>query len=248
MGLLVARRGILAAGAASPEVTLGDYSDEVADDNPLMHLSATSNGTWTDISGNGRHATIVGATTGLNGPTSEDGSEAVGFDGTDDYASVTHGAWMDVAELTLEVWLYVIDANALLNQDTWFGRPVSTSPTEIPYVMRYEAGVLGGGYFTGGDRWWVDGSDPSSVEASWVHCVLTVEDVGGGNRELKWYENKVLKDTGTTSEAIPQRTSDLFLGAEDGRRFFECRLAEPALYDYPLSATRVGAHYDAAVS
>jgi len=187
------------------------YRTAVAADSPLFHLSTTSGSTWTDETANGRNATIVGATTGLTGPTGDTGSEAVGFDGVDDSASIGHGVWMDRQTLTLEVWLWQLSAPS--HQDSFFARPVSTSPTDIPYRMLYENDLAVGGYFDAGVARVVTGSASADLIGVWTHMVMTIT-----NADVRLYENKVLQGTQASGgRTVPERISDLFLRAENGR-------------------------------
>jgi hypothetical protein len=217
------------------------YRDAVLTDFPVGYwrLNDTSGTTCTDYSGNGLNGTYINSPT-LNQSSPVSGGASVLFNGTTQYVEIPHNTLLNVTDLTMEIWCNFVTQSLTLQ--TVFGRSVSTSPTNVPYRIFDQLNSVSGSYFGTITN---DAIITPRWTNEWRLLAFTVQNVSG-TRTIRTYLNGVLQNTSSTTDAVPVRTSNLYIGAENNRRFVNARLAEAALYPTALSATRLLAHYNAA--
>jgi len=225
------------------------YASEVLADSPLAYyrLGEASGTTMGDSSGNGRDGAynnppVLGAAGLLVG----DSNTAADFNGSDDYANVVGGAWVDVTTVSIEAW----------------AKRDGTPPSQYVIVNRDD------GNFTGSNMrhwslainsankatfafWASDGGATQVVTSTTTlsdgvayHLVGTYDGSVG-----RLYVNGVQEATVTIAGAIQisATTADVRIGrsASSSTLFFNGIIDEIAIYSGALSATRILAHYNA---
>jgi hypothetical protein len=161
------------------------------------------------------------------------------FDGTDDYVEVPHNAVFDLQVLTIELWAK--RTNTLSTSDTIIGKPISSTPTEIPYRMYFASNELRCGYY-------VDGANHYAVENAgiitnlntWFHYAMVIS-VSNGNYTITLYRNGVqIHQNYIGAIAPPIRTTNIYIGSENGsRRFFPCEADEVRIWNHARTADQI---------
>ena len=153
----------------------------------ILHLDSSNSGsypgsgtTWTDLSGNGRNATLI------NGPqySSLDGGKIV-FDGTNDYAEISNPPVLGSGDFAIEVW---------------FKRKTSTLSWDDSYLFsKWNSGAYGGT-----NEWGLAFGDTEG-SSNGNRITLSLEMTGGGYYGITsdeilintWYQVVTIRESGT---------------------------------------------------
>ena len=245
MSLLVARRGLLAAGvAAEAPAPSGNYADEVAADSPLLYwrLEETSGSTASDEQNN-FDGTVVGADLNVAGKVGSGAS----FDGTDDYIHAATSSDYNSTAITVEAWLRTASSSGFPMIAARESGAAGTSTRVFQFRLDQSTGRLAAIIWNNsGDiiANFVAGSTDLTDNA-WHHAVMSVNGT-----HVLLHADKV--EVGSESYTGDLRTNsdrqfEVARVGNDGQ-YFSGRLDEIAYYTSALSAARIAAHYDAGVA
>jgi hypothetical protein len=211
---------------------VGDYRDEVLGDNPIGYwrLDETSGTTAADASGNGHNGAYQnGVTLGAAGALANDSDAAARFDGVNDSVRVSDNAALRLnGSWSIEFWA---KQNQFVN--TW------------PGILRKGQSSGASGYIiwadSSGQLWYKRnnqeiGSGGGALTSSFRYFVVTYD----GSR-VRWYVNGVLRTT--TAVSYPTNTGTRSFRIGRGDDYGNNVIDEVALYDTPLSAVQIAAHY-----
>jgi glucose/arabinose dehydrogenase len=184
--------------------------------------------TVSDISGNGNHGTISGATRNSSGQY----GAALDFDGSNDSVTVPDSSSLDLTSgMTLEAWVRP------LTTSSWRTVVLKERPGDIVYAL-YSSNS-DSGRPTGRVR--VNGSTISATGTSrlttsvWTHVATTFD---GAN--LRLYVNGALVATRAASGTILTSGNPLRIGGSTALgRWFRGRIDEVRVYNRPLSASEI---------
>tara|TARA_Y100001973_G_scaffold104976_1_gene176449 strand:+ start:68 stop:790 length:723 start_codon:yes stop_codon:yes gene_type:complete len=174
------------------------YSPKIITDGLVLCLDPAnsrsysgSGSTWTDLCGNGRNGTIIGATFAPH--TTATGPAHFDFDGTNDYIAIPQFDFTSTH--SLEWWF---NADNLTEKYTggYAGHMLcwGYAPTERVYLRTN--GGLGIFMNDGTSSATFTTSNFSVTAGNWTHIVVTFDWV---TESVKCYQNGVLKDTIDTS-------------------------------------------------
>lgn len=226
------------------------FASEVAADSPLAwyRLTEQAGVTMVDASGNGRNGTYAATPNRGPGVVYNGDGASVDFN-KDNFGRVTKAAWMDVQNLTVEVWY---NADGTNSAGAWL----------------FSHATANGGT-TATDRSWWMAVDSSGL----VHFGLTFTDTTaltgyvdtyplyGVNRHivatwdgtwLRVYVNGVqaYANNSMAGKTVRTNTADLTVGSDSSSSNYattkaDARIDEAIFYGTALSAARVLAHYQA---
>ena len=224
----------------------------IVTNNLVLHLDAGdsnsysgSGTTWTDLSGQGNHATLI------NNPTYSSNNEGyLNFDGSNDYATLPN---MDLTgnEATFSIWTYcttTAQSAALI----FLGD--STAPHGNGRILNvhlpYE--VTGGQYYFDKGH---DGSSSASYDRingylssstylnQWVNWAFTANAATGS---MKVYRNGLLFDSGTgKTKTFSNSDGDMKYIAYSGTNHYEGHISNLQLYKKELSLSEVTQNFNA---
>ena len=256
MSLLVARRGILAAGAAPAPAPSGDYAAEVAADNPdwWLRLEETSGVTASDEVGT-NDGTVTGAN--LNVSSFADTGSAASFDGTDDKIDVPDNGVLDAVEkFTFECLVKLDDpelddaqfiadkSRGTRNNKQWMMFWDNRSSQGSPLRLRFACSDAGSNQDLHRAGW--SGTDARDALAAGVHLVGTFDSTESVSVRLYANGTEVGSSTsGTTPDATPN-SRDVHIAHMDGSFWLGGTLDELAIYHKVLAPVRIAAHASAA--
>lgn len=222
----------------------GGSSSGIVSSGLLMHLDAGNSSsysgtgtTWSDLSGNGNHATLI------NGPTysSADGG-ALDFDGSNDYA--TASLLMPSRPYTASVWInhdFMSDFfQYYLNQlysssSTNYGFSLFRSIPfgSSPYRVEFRDRVLNSGLVT-------TYSTTAMSVGNWFNLCGVASTT-----DFKIYVNGTLEGTSTNSTSRAGSYGSLFIGSTGTNRHFNGKISSVLVYNQALSATEVTQNFNA---
>lgn len=215
----------------------GSYASEVLADSPVVYWRQgdPSGSTMTDSSGNARHGTYaVAPTLGATGLLVGDADTAANFQGggSGGYGEMASASWMNVTDLTLEVWIkpdqVSAQANVVIRDDGGAGRDWilrTTSAGKIDFAV----------WNTGGTLYQLIPTTVLSAGNTY-HIVGTFD---GTNQKV--YINGTQAGTQACSGDVRALTQMIQLGGPGSR--FDGIIDEVAIYGTALSSTRVSDHY-----
>lgn len=233
------------------------YQDEVLADSPALYLPCqeTTGTALTDQSGNGLTATLIGGA--VPADTTDPAAPAalgnhVYLDGVDDCIQLDPSAWFTPATngFTLEGWFCARSSWTAYAAMFHFGHGVADvyDLTAMIYSTRTEWDLYVNNDATTNHVCIYTNNAPIPAADTWVHMALAV-DVP--NATGYWYANGQVIGSDTTLSWLPDNhTRDVnYVGRSPyaGDPFLSASVTHLAVYNQPLSATRVQAHYDAAV-
>ena len=209
----------------------------------VLHLDAGNSNsysgsgtTWSDLSGNGNHATLV------NGPSfsSSDGGY-IHFDGSNDRASISS---LDVPDkpFTIAAW---VNHDSVNGWRTYAGQDTSMSGAGGALYFQKRNNT---NYFAISTRP-SDGTSGSVAFSTTTASTNTWFNVCGvaSTTAMKIYINGTLEATTNNSTSIAARTGDLLIGAGFYNNnivdFFDGKISSVLIYDRELSATEVTQNY-----
>ncbi|MFI6154414.1 LamG-like jellyroll fold domain-containing protein [Kitasatospora sp. NPDC051170] len=195
------------------------------------------------IKGNGIYAGAVKpGTTGVFGPGDGHAAE---FNGTDtSYVELPTPILQTTTELAAELWFRTGAPGVLLNIQS---QPMGTAPyTTVPVLYVGADGKLRGMFF--GINGAPIASAGSVTDGSWHHAVISAEK---GTQSLYLDGALAGSAAGAPSHLTMNRTylgggwTGTLPGGNGGWSWLTGQIDEVAFYQHPLSADRVGAHYQA---
>lgn len=220
---------------SSARVAPASYASSVLADAPLVYLrlGEASGTTAADSSGNARDGTYYNAPTlGTPGLLAGDADTCVDFDGSNDYAEVLNGAWMNTTGFTVE---------AIINADSYSSyRGVASRDSGTRGWSLY---ILGGQLHVFTDAPVLTGSSTLSTGTSY-HVALT-----STGTSITVYLNGVAD--GTASASLNNGTGNGLIvaasraGGPSPALHFDGRIDEFAYYGSALSGARFAAHHAA---
>tara|TARA_R100001440_G_scaffold11435_1_gene20389 strand:+ start:1174 stop:2664 length:1491 start_codon:yes stop_codon:yes gene_type:complete len=216
--------------------------------NLVLHLDASNSSsysgsgtTWTDLSGEGNHATLV------NGPTySSSTGGYLSFDGSNDYATLPD---MDLTgnEITFNIWTYAISdtTSALI----FLGD--STAPHGAGRILNTHLPYSGSFYFDKGH----DGSSSASYDRlsgslansdwqnAWVNWAFTANASTGS---MKIYRNGSLYASATgKTKTFSNSDGDIKnIAKSNTGSYYDGYISKILLYKKELTATEVLHNYN----
>jgi hypothetical protein len=222
----------------------------IVTDGLVMHLDAGnaasypgSGTTWTDLSGNGKNATLV------NGVSySSDNGGVLTLDGVDDYMSLDSTLSVATnAPFSIELCFYITSfANTYpnliqLKTNTSYSYQISFTSFAPPNGY---SGVIFGA--TSGDSWKRINTLEQLIENTWNHIVLTYSGSGSDNiNSYNFYRNNInyvslgnANDFGATGQFNHIGTIDA------NRFFFNGKLPIARIYNRALSAAEVEQNFN----
>ena len=187
--------------------------------------------TWTDLSGNGNHGTLSGAT--LPTYSSDNGGSFV-FNGLTSNVNLNKNAsaiGIYDNSYTADAWVYPTD---LSGDRGMFGDEVSANRQGLHLIFR--GGTIHHGHYGS------DANIGSVTTNSWWHIVFTFDKATGAT---KIYKNGVDQgNSGTIGSYIG--TSNIHLGQAYGNSgYFQGKGAVYKMYDRVLSSAEVTTNYNA---
>lgn len=227
----------------------GTYQAEVLADSPVGYwrLDDTSGTAMVDTSGNGRDGTYVNAPTlGNASLLTSGGGSAVGFNGTDERATVAHDSVFNASvggDLTVEMWVKLTSASTETLQPLADKTNLSgaNAQWQLYYDNRSTRRRLRFAVGSAANAWatWEGATTTSSLGAG-GHLVARKS---GTTLSLHWNGTQVASSV--VSLTISASTNPLSLAGVAG--FFAAGIFdEVAIYGSALSDTRIAAHYAAA--
>lgn len=242
--------GIVASAAAG--ATASGYEAEVLADSPLLYwrLGESSGTTAADNSGNGRDGTYVGSPTlGSTSLLASDADTCVDIaTPSSQRVEIGYGSWVNVADLTVELWANFDDVSGALRIITSRWNLISTW---LQFNMQIASGVLKWEVHTSTGTKTVTG--PSLSNSTTYHLVGVFDSAAN---ESRLYVNKTEYKVSTTGTLSTSTNVNSWVdingirgdssGGWTGAYPMDGRVDEFAFYDSALSSTRISAHYDAA--
>ena len=218
-------------------------------------------GNASDLSGNGNHGTVIGASLGMD--RHGQANKAYSFDGVDDFINIGNlGDFSSkVGTSTISLWLKTTDLSTSFKSvlgiidETSGGDPVfkielnrnmndSTAPGHTLFYIRDDVGKFYGTF-----------SNYNLYDDNWVHLTWVISNITNQS-SLLYIDGTETSWTGTVNggssnnpSAFPQNWSqDFHLGASNNRGstegFAKINLDDIRIYDRALSATEVLALYN----
>jgi hypothetical protein len=235
----------------------GGYPGVVIGSGPVNYyrLGELSGTTAFDTIG-GVNGTYNSATLGLPGYSVLDSDTAAGFSGNNSYVGNISGTAINFTghtNFTLEAW---VNAPAGQNDEaTIIAKGIGANGTTR--TEQFSLDVAGGAYrfFTTAGTTLYEADASSGPNGSWQHVVGVYDDnnILGGGSNMYIYVNGVLEGQGKVRPAgLNNTVSPVSIGSKrtgndptyDGT--FDGTVDEVAIYNYPLSASTILAHYAAA--
>ena len=191
-----------------------------------------------DISGNGNHGTYNGGM-GTVADTSNGGTRAYSFDGSDDYIRVANDLTF-TNDFTISAYLRSDNPSILAGGA---GNLLESSPFPQNYFLyQYQGSWKGNVKFSGSSWTTVTGS--SVVSGQWVHLALVRSSV---NSNIQLYVNGSLYDTTSSSGSVVSTPQMYFtVGARaksstTADAFFDGRADDIRVFDRALSTSEITA-------
>jgi hypothetical protein len=237
------------------------YDDFIVADRPVLYLPLSApagSAAETDLSGRGHAAKYSSGGAPAIRARMPNGQSVPVFDGLGQYVEVRSAPDLSVipgGALTVEAWIRptVLDFPRQEGDGYvhWAGKGISgqqeyvlrmysltnsaSRPNRISgYVFNPEGGLGSGSYF----------QDPISLRA-WIHVAMVI-DARSADPTVSLFKNGVLRKTTPLSQfdVSPQRGSaPLRIATRDLGSFFKGAIGKFAVYAYPLTETRLRAHY-----
>ena len=243
MSLLVARRGILAAGAAPAPAPSGDYEAAVLADSPTGYwrLEETSGTNLADET-----ETLDGTSFGADLDVDGKVGSAAACDGVDDY--LLTALLGDVASLTIECWVRAEEGAGDAIGDAYLFGVIDDTSDNIVQLALLTDGTLAWRHRTSGSGGVAQiESDTAIDDGAWHHIVGIIE-TGIGSRLYIDGSPEAFGEgrTGTLNLAATRLTFGGDNNRGTARAFVECRIDEPATYATHLPVARIATHIEEA--
>jgi hypothetical protein len=219
------------------ELSLIHYTDILAQ----WSLDSVKERIAVESSGNNNHGVIHGATltTGII-------SNALEFDGTDDYINIPKSSFNNLPNWTFEAWVKPVGPGYIYSE----GNPAATMVIEMKNDNSVNIGTWCHDRPGGAWNWFNTGANALTRDV-WNHLVVTLEngDVGAGSGTVNCYINGELFKSGGLGKEYNSATKEAALGgnigvkANQGLNPFSGCIDEVTLYGCALSAQEVKQNY-----
>ncbi len=225
---------------------VSSYQSAVLADNPVSYWRLGElSGTTAADSVDGNPGTIKGGVTlGAAGALVGDSDTAMTFNGSYAYINITDNANLNITgDFTLEAWAKLASLDGVSRAVVHKGGTSGYSTWQ--YRLSVTSGnVWRGTVYIGGKSFDVTDSGTPTLNG-WDYLVLTRS---GSTPTL--YVNGVSVATGTANGALNSGTGILAIGrtGSSSSHYFNGSIDEVAIYGAALSASRILAHYNAAIS
>lgn len=220
------------------------YGGAVLADSPLAwwRLGDASGTTMTDASGNSRNGTYYNSPIlGAAGLVANDPDTAVTFNGTNQYAQVAYGSWLDVGTITLEA---IVKLTTTGNNYSILDRDNSTRCFQFRISSGNKFQLIF--WTTTGGPFTVTGA--TTIAAATAYHLAATYDGTTAILYVNGSSDGSLAQSGTFQSGAS--TSAYFTIADSNNsgptQFFPGTIDEAAYYGTALSATRIAAHATAA--
>jgi len=224
----------------------------IVTDGLVMHLDAGnaasypgSGTTWTDLSGNGKNATLV------NGVSySSDNGGVLTLDGVDDYMALHSSLSIATdAAFSVEICFYISSfANTYPtifqiktnSTDGWVILVTNFSPSPGSY-----AGIVFGSHSYSSPTWEQYHTNEQMSADTWNHLVITYNGSGqNSSSNYKVYRNNISKSF-VESNDLPNITQNNYIGTWDVTQyFFNSKIPIARIYNRVLSAAEVEQNFN----
>jgi hypothetical protein len=225
---------------------VSSYQSAVLADNPVSYWRLGElSGTTAADSVDGNPGTIKGGVTlGATGALVGDSDTAMTFNGSYAYIKVADNANLNITgDFTLEAWAKLASLDGVSRAVVHKGGTSGYGTWQ--YRLSVTSGnVWRGTVYIGGSSYTVTDSGTPTLNG-WDYLVLT-----RNGSTLTLYVNGVSVATGTANGALNTSTGILAIGrtGSSSSHYFDGSIDEVAIYGTALSASRILAHYNAAIS
>jgi len=226
-----------------------DYQSTVLGDNPLayypLNLAVDTNGTASDVSGNGNDGTYVNIYSGFNnvpGPSPYI-TNGVSFDGSTTYVDLSTGSNASslnfAGPITLEAWVQPLASPPGQMNIVAKGYDSSSSDDEITLRVNPNGANYYGGTFS--DTNGTQGATGGTPATNWTHVALTHD----GSVWRLYVDASLVQANADTVGALnwpaPWRIGT---GSATGaNRLFTGNISQVAMYNHGLSSNQVLNHF-----
>ncbi len=193
----------------------------------------------TDTSGNGNNAQVDrGSPSFVKGKIGKGRS----YDGSSS-DKVPFYAELNSTEITICFW--VKRTGSFSDNDQYVGRPVSTSPTQVPYRFYIQNGIFGFATFPPNPASpALDTGGITTTQNVWYHYAGVVRLRPDGDFDIEIWRDGVLVDSVTQGAGVADRISDLFIGGENNRRFANADIDDLQIWNRALAPHQIAAIYN----
>jgi hypothetical protein len=221
-------------------------------DQPVGYwrLNEKSGITAKDFSGNGYDGTLAATGVTQNQPGAltgaGDSDASASFSGSIGTVEIPYNANLNTSVFSAEIWAKATGGagthrSPMTQRNIAGGGPYAYGFMVYAGMDNTWTASVGDGITASGTGW-KNIIGPAVILNTWNHLVLTYDGT-----KASLYVNGTLVGTNTTPYA-PNTSRPLRIGAGAtegvGTYYFNGSLDEAALYDYPLSATQIAAHYN----
>jgi hypothetical protein len=169
----------------------------------------------------------------LAGPT----GTVLSFDGND-YLVATDNAVFDQPN-TFSLGVWIKPSNASTAGEYIIYRSGSY------YIERTTPDIIVGAIWYGAAWHTVTSTNATAASGVWTHIEMTYDKDAGGSDELKLYLNGILAGSGDNSTAIPDSSSDLYLGSDSTpANYYSGKMDDFSFYPYALTGDEVRVDYN----
>ncbi|MBT3637087.1 MAG: hypothetical protein HN531_09120, partial [Opitutae bacterium] len=204
--------------------------------NPTLQTGLVAwfpfDGNANDLSGNGNHGTVHGATLG----TDRHGrpGKAYGFDGSANYLSANLSPNLSGKKISISAWVKLLS-------------PAGSS-FSFPYVIHAKGGANDETFSIGMESDWIEvwGAGRGlyfSESRRLTPSIWTMLTVSMNENALTYYVNGQLNEATAAGTAKSLNISNISIGCREGNNFFKGSIDEVRIYDRALSAAEVQALY-----
>lgn len=217
------------------------YEDAVLETRPVS--------LWPGSSGDIAYD-VMGANDGAVGTAVEVGpmiADRESWDLTaDSEVTVPHSTTFDfTSACTYAIWCRLHAAPT--GDGVLIGRPVSLSPTEVPFRVSFTATSLYAGFFNGGNYSALISPSFSDYLGIW-RLITGTYDRSAASRLKLYVDESLAANSAAADTDLAVRATDLIIGAEVGRRYINADLGYAAIWDRALSADEVRHLYLAGIN
>jgi formylglycine-generating enzyme required for sulfatase activity len=198
-------------------------------------------GNASDMSGNGNHGTVNGATLGTD--RHGQANKAYNFDGVDDFITITATSSLNITtQGSLSFWMNrEFDQGGSSNYKSFvFARPTNLKPnggysmTDYSWfiIQLYDSGIL--------PMRWYDGTNTTQTFVNqWVHYLFLQKT----NNETALFSNGKLVTTGSANVSWSSSTQPIYIGKDPNTVTYNGRLDDVRIYNRALSSEEVSSLY-----
>ena len=245
LGLALAAAAIgLVSASIRAAATATTYRDEVLSDSPRAYwrLDEATGTTASDQLSANPGTYTNGVLLNQTGALASEANASASFDGVNNYVVAPASSSLDMTSaVTVEFWAKRRTTSGAYQ--VLVGKPGNGQSKFENYAVWLNTGSNYQAYFGDGTTF-VTVTTPAVTDTNWHHVVAT--DDGA---TAKIYLDGVLRQSASTTLRLTASTNPLNFGrANNNAYFFNGWLDEVAVYPTALSATRIKAHYNKAIT